>query len=368
MRAIDVHILERIYLAVDLVRRRWRLILLPIGLITVLAFIGVKTASPRYTTSTTVMLKAANQASWTPGTGQLLDANTVEQVRGLEAWLKSDHVLDDLIPQLMDTPMPMSLEGLYYEKIKLRSALRLVLVGNTLLKLELDGSNPNGLSRKLEIILSHFLERLLLSDDGILSATQLVLVRRSDEASAAEKALVKQIEAAGLAPTAAVISHLRERRLGLGAKPSGNGSLEEATPAGAASRKEHEALNAAHRVPGNLSADGEVVRRLEALYAKAVEARNNFESAKANLASKDGSYVKIFEAPENLRIIGRPRDPIVGENPLRKIGIAMILMSVLIGGALAFLADFFDGRLRSRRDFERMTELPVIARLQKVAI
>lgn len=362
---LDV-ILEQGVLALDTIRRRWWILALTVAITTALAFIVVKTTPHRFTTSTMILLKSANQVNWTPGGSQFPDQNAAEQLRAIEAWMKSDHVLNDLIPQLMDKPEVLGERKLLTEKTKLRSDLRLSLIGTSILRLELDGPAGVGLSRKLEIILSNFLERLLRTDDGVLNATQLIMSRRSDDASAAEKALIAEIDALGLEP-ATVIRQFRElRRLAVTRATNHIPAPADPIQAGNGSATPVPTTQTEDEIRHSISPRIEVVHRLEELYAQAVQARTMLERAQATISGKENSYFKIFESPENLTIIGRPRDPIYGENPARKVAIAIILLSVLVGAALAFLADILSGRIRTQREFENLSELPVIGRLQRI--
>lgn len=355
-------LLEKALLAIDTLLYRWRIVVLTVAVVSTLAVILVKTASHRYTTSVNVVLRAANLATWAPGGTQFPDQSAIEQVRAIEVWLKSDYVLENLLPQLIDTTAPLNPQRRQAELNKLRASLRLIAVGNSMMRLELDGPSPDGLSRKLEIILSNFFERLLRSDDGVLSATQLIQLRRGEDASAAEAALVNEIKFLGLDPAHA-IRQLKELRLFTAAKANQTASSAKA-PANVST--DADPFAAELQVRSSISPHAEIVRRLEILYEDALVARGNLERAQTAVRQKESTFVRIFETPENLTIIGRPRDPLFGENPMRKVGIAMILMGFGLGVALAFIVELLGDRMRSRDDFEMRSELPVIARMQRL--
>jgi len=358
-------LLERGILAIDMLRRRWWIVAFTVVVMSALAFVLVKSTPQRFTSSITIVLKSANQANWTPGGSQFPDQNAFEQVRASETWLKSDHFLEDLLPQLNGTTGSVSPRRRLDEITKLQAALRLSPVGNSMMRLEFDGSNPEGLSRKLEIILSNFLERLLRSDDGVLSAAQLIMLRRGDDANSAEKTLVEEVQSMGLDPIH-VIRQLKELRRYTASRPDQAASGTNSTSPSSADPVTIPSA-AEMQVRNSISLHAEIVRRLEYLYANALLARNNLERVQSSLGQKDSTFIRIFESPENLTIIGRPRDPLKGENPMRKVGIAMILLSFGIGIALAFLVDLLDGRMRTRSEFEMRSELPVIARLQRLS-
>lgn len=361
---MNAALLEHGILALDMVRRRWWIVALTVAVASALAFALVKSTPQRFTTSVTLVLKSANQANWSPGGSQFPDQNAFEQVRAIEVWLKSDHVLENVLPQLIGSTAPLSPHRRLDEMTKLRAALRLSPVGNSMMRLELDGPSPEGLSRKLEIILSNFLERLLRSDDGVLSAAQLILLRRGDDAKSAERALIEEIQSVGLDPVH-VIRQLNELRRFTA--PRTEPALPGARPPAQSGADQAQALSAAElQIRNAISPHAEIARRFEYLHANVLLARSNLESAQSSLGQKDSTFIRIFESPENLTIIGRPRDPLTGENPMRKVGIAMILLSFGLGIALAFLLDLLDGRMRTRSDFEMRSELPVIARLQRL--
>jgi capsular polysaccharide biosynthesis protein len=75
------------------------------------------------------------------------------------------------------------------------------------------------------------------------------------------------------------------------------------------------------------------------------------------------TYPGIFEAPERLTLIGRPRDPLFGQSPIKKYAVLALLLSLIFGGLLAVLAEYFDPRVRSRRQVRAATGLPVVARV-----
>jgi len=162
-----------------------------------------------------------------------------------------------------------------------------------------------------------------------------------------------------------VIRQLRELRKFSASRPD---QAASGTKASSQSNSGPAALPAAAelQVRSSISPHAEIVMRLEYLYENVLLARGNLERAQSALGQKDSNFIRIFESPENLTIIGRPRDPLTGENPMRKFGIAMILLSFGIGIAVAFLFEMLDGRMRIRSDFEMRSELPVIARLQRL--
>ena len=70
-----------------------------------------------------------------------------------------------------------------------------------------------------------------------------------------------------------------------------------------------------------------------------------------------------FEAPERIKIIQPPSDPVVPVTPGSLLfALAGILAGILAGAGLAGAAEALDTRLRNRSQFENATGVPVIAR------
>ena len=70
-----------------------------------------------------------------------------------------------------------------------------------------------------------------------------------------------------------------------------------------------------------------------------------------------------FEAPERIKIIEAPSDPVVPVTPGSLLfALAGIVAGILAGAGLAGAAEVLDTRLRSRNQFETATSVPVIAR------
>lgn len=70
-----------------------------------------------------------------------------------------------------------------------------------------------------------------------------------------------------------------------------------------------------------------------------------------------------FEAPERIKVIEAPIDPVVPVTPGSMLYlIGGILAGILAGAGLAVAAEVLDTRLRSREQFEAAAEVPVIAR------
>ena len=378
--------LEQIILALDILLRRWWLFLLPLVMAIPLATLVIYKMPTKYVANSIILLESANRGDgWGGGASGLPRQNAIEQVHVIEAWLKSDHVLAALLPKLKTEFRPKGPTELFVEMAKLRAALNLELVGNSVLKISLEGPHKKGLGRKLEIIVTHLLEGLMRPDAGILNASQLVLMRRAEAIKDAQLTLKHAINEAGLKPASFISSQLqklydidqkrltqalnqtRQRSKAIAPRLKHRPSLLKGTKTGSKTKENKEDLALlADDLRRSISRDPHITRRLERLYARIGEEQIAYEALKQNMQSSGTNYVMIFDAPEKLRIIGRPRDPLVGQNPGRKLAIAEILLSILSGAGLVLLAEFFDNRLRARQEFETLSGLPIVARMSKL--
>src|SRR5690606_32906796 len=111
-----------------------------------------------------------------------------------------------------------------------------------------------------------------------------------------------------------------------------------------------------------ISENPETVRDLVQLYETHRAAVENLNILNGQAGMADSNYVGIFSSPDNLLIIGRPKDPILGESAARKLAIAAILLSIVGGLGLVVLLELMSGVLRTQGDYEVTSGLPVVAR------
>ncbi len=357
---------EHIVFVIDVIRRRWLLLCLPVLVAGILGVVAVKLSPTKYTATSLLLLQGANRTAG--GAGPIQQMNTVEQVRALEAWLKSDQVLTDLLPQMTDYKPPSSPAELLIQTRILAASLSLQLVGTSVLEISLQGRRPQGLGRSLEVVISRLMEGLTGPEQNVLSAPQFMLMRRSEDVALTENALMSAIERAGFQAPLQVRAELQQlwamdqRRT---AGPSaGDWISRPAVPSNAPDNDK--GADAAQRLRAAISTDPRLVQELERLYASYQMALDRQENLRKQAAPARSNYVSIFDSPDNLLVIGRPKDPIFGESIAKKPAIAGILLSILAAGGLVFLAELFDGRLRTRKDHENVSGLPVVARIGKI--
>ncbi len=377
---------EQIVLAFDIIYRRWWLFLLPLALAIPLAALIVYKAPTKYIANSIILLDSANRGDAFGGSGSRPPPQSAyEQIQVIDAWLKSDHVLASLLPQLNNDIDLSDPKKLFIEMTKLRAALNLNLVGNSVLNISLESRTQKGLGKKLEIIVSQLMEGLMRPDAGILNASQLVLLHRKETASENHQALRHAIKTAGLSPTSRIESQLKDlyyieqhRLSQTAANPrasritSSSGSTRTpesknaSTSRKKAKKKKKQSPQTEEEIRLSISRDPALVQKLEQLFAAYEEARIAYEVLKENTQSSNTNFVTIFSAPEKLTIIGRPQDPLVGGNSGLKLAIAGLFLSILTGAALVFLAEYFDTRMRARQEFETLSGLPIVARLSEV--
>jgi capsular polysaccharide biosynthesis protein len=356
--------IERIIFLLMGLRRHWLLLLLPLVVAAPIAVLIWKATPTRYEAKSTILLLSANRgADFTGGASGFPRQNAVEQIAVLEAWLKSDHVLGELLPQLVDGPAPTSPEAISALTSVFRRTLSLQLIGAGVLEIQLAGSQAKGLGRKLEAILARLMEGVLNPEAGILSSVQLVIAHRQETAQEAEAALSQAIANAGLESPERVKAQLQALRLlKQNRQPNNSGLRMERT----STREPGSAMSPIDEARAAISSDPKVVATLESLFDIAENAHAALQQIRDKGEPSATSYVRVFDAPERLTVIGRPRDPLMGTSPGRKYAIAIMLLAILGSLGLVGLVAILDPRLRVREDFEAIAELPVVARLGRL--
>jgi len=360
MGAGSEFIREQLVFILDIVRKRWLLFIVPVVAASLLSFAAVKLAPTKYTASSLIMLQAANRVPSGLAGGH--HTNTVEQVQAVEAWLKSDPVLAELVPLMAGyTPPETPIASIVRMRV-LAASLSLEVVGNSVLQIKIESDRPEGLGHNLEIVLARLMEGLTGPEQNIFSAPQFVQMRRNEEAAAAEAALMRAIEAGGFQAPLQIRAELHHR---MNSQQYGGG---HGTPADQVADAGNGAqADAADRLRRPISDDPAKLAELERLYAAYQDAADKQTAFRAQTGVPRSNYVSIFSSPDDLLIIGRPKDPIAGESAARKIAIAGVLLSVVLGCGLVLLAELMGGVLRTRREYESASGLPVLARMPKLS-
>ena len=379
-------LLERALLVLDILIRRWWVLLAVPVLALPVAYVLATSLPKEYVAKSVILLQPANQSSnWDQGRPRARNYGE-EQVKMIEAWLKSDQVLMGLLPSLFDGEIPEDPMVRHFIVENLRDALQLDVVGNSVLEISLTDSESEGLGRKLEIIVSRLMEGMIQPDEDVLTAAQLLVMRNRDAVARAEAILAETIEAAGLQPTQAVrldlqqLSNLRRQwrnaveaegvnqtaRSAVGQRIAASGPTPSITQPVIQSEADRLA-DAITKLQQRITPETTAIAQLEKDYARFVAAQAKYEVAQRTGRSSRRGYIGGFSAPEKLTIVGRPQDPQIGKNPGKKLAIAVMLASVLMAVGIVLLLELFTTRLRLRDEFEALTGLPTIARLPKTS-
>ncbi len=338
---------EYLVLFLDIVRKRWLLLVVPIAVASALSMAAMKLAPTKYTASSLILLQAANRAPGSYGGGSY--TNTVEQVQAVEAWLKSDQVLAELVPRMTGFKPPETPFQSIGQRRALAASLSLEVVGNSVLQIKMESPNPVGLGRNLEMVLSRLMEGLTGPEQNIFSAPQFVRLRRDEEAAAAEAALMRAIEADGVQAPAQIRAELHQL-WAMSRNIRSPGQAEEAD-----------------KLRRAISDDTARLAELERLYATYREAADRQAAFQAHAGAPRSNYVSFFNSPDDLLIIGRPSDPIAGESSARKIAIVGMFLSIVLACGLVVLAELMSSVLRTRREFEMTAGVPVVARIGRIS-
>lgn len=340
---------EYLVMAAGIVLRRWKHFLAPIAVATALVLVGVKMSPTTYVARALLLIQSANRPVVGVSQAQGTRQTVLDQMAALDAWLKSDEVLGSLLPGLVDPALLTSPERIWSQMKIMRTRISMELVGGSAIEVRLEGSDPAGLGGRLEVILERLMEGLLRPERGILSAQQFLEVHQREAVLVAEAALSRAIVESGLPDTdklRPILKQLNDLKL---QQISG---VETAVTVSA----QMDSLRQ------QISDDPRVLARLELLYAQYHVARQGLSDSHG-VAAKQRNYVGIFESPENLLLVGRPQDPVYGERPAKKIGVALILLCALLSAAYAATMELLYGALVTAGQFASVTGLPVIARV-----
>jgi uncharacterized protein involved in exopolysaccharide biosynthesis len=207
-------------IATQLIEAMWRrrvLIALPLAIMLPLSIIGSRFLPQTYVTKALLVMSETgsdNPLIKAPGTNERIR----DRAPGLQALLKSDRVLSNALHDMLGERMPQDPRRIALALQDLDKQLSFEMIGTDFLELQLKGSNPRGLGRKLEVITSRFLESLVSPDQAAQSATQVLLDKRKDQLDAADKALARFKEQLGeraLAAIAASDARLKDAQAAL---------------------------------------------------------------------------------------------------------------------------------------------------------
>jgi len=332
------------------------------------------------------------------------DYTLVKRVEGLEAWLKSKHVLSGILRPYTVVDPEKDPSGFLLEIREFRKAFKLELVGNDFLRFSLKGNNPKGMGEKLEAITSKFLEGLLIPDESIQNASQAIIgfyrkkVKKIGKRQDELKRLYNR-EGPVLEPgTGPVLMKEHRTRLkelqaiyrknkqqlaeksqlasqgqaGQGTRISGvpdtGGSisiLRQLEEKGAGLKKRIGDLKkriglqtAANEKPGDFEKQWRQLQEEEKA-ARIRMAHVSQQLVNVNIKNSLG----ILNAPESIKVIDAPRDPVRPATSGLKTILAGILGALFLGLTLAVLAETTDQRIYTATEITELAGAPVIGYL-----
>lgn len=417
----------------DIVRAAWRrrwlfatafLVLLP------LSAIFAKFQPKPYVAHSLLLLQETGRDTLLSKNSDVPSGSMQERINGLQALLKSNHVLTTSVRQILGDETPSDPRQLAYLVKDLDEALSLTLVGNEFIEFQLKGTNPQGLGKKLETVMLTLMETLM-SDQNTTSAAQLLIERRRDELRASEKTFAElkaivdarwTLRPQKLQDVEKLKQQLDEKSTALkavigerdAARQALEGSAAAATPitdqiqlanaevqrlssSGGTSSPEYQLATRRatqlHKIDdlekraGGLQTEidttkaaikqtGTEIDEAVSLKGKLAVAEEQVRSKRAQFevyskryaALPSGQLLTVLNAPERMKMIDPPRDPEIPETTGSRYLLAGLLASILLPASLAVLAEMFDTTLRRESDFVEATGAPVLARLPPITL
>ncbi|MBX2805691.1 MAG: hypothetical protein KTR19_06950 [Hyphomicrobiales bacterium] len=348
---------EYLVLLLDTIRRRWLVVMLIMFIAVPAAIFAGKMSSTKYTAKSLILLHANSSNTSRPTRQQMM-----EQVAAIEAWLKSDHIMRELLPQIINNADMSDPGELSILLGVARSSINLTMLGGSALEISLDAKEPDGLGQKLEIILARIMEGLAGPNRGILSASQFALLKRSEVVEQEQQILRQVIEQSEVGTAQAIESRLDtlqslERKIRINrrsnASRNSSGGLEELTRR----KKDIEQL-----IAPDASVRADLINQY-AIYRKAV---TDYEELEAQISPQSKNFFGVLDA-SGVVVVGRPQDPVFGNSPAKKIAIAIFFLSIVGTGGLVLLLELFFPGVRLKNEFETLSGLPVVSRFQKIS-
>jgi len=398
-----------------LVHAAWRrryLILIPLLIGIPLSLAAALMAPKQYRAEALLLLQETNSQN------PLLSGDDPQPVArdklaALTALLKSDWMLSSVIDEIGAPEDLSSEEARARAKKELDQRLGLNLIGQQFLSFSLTGSKAEGLGDDLNAIVTRFVEALLLPNQLLVGAPQLVIAKREAELAEIRKqtANAQQIVQGGnlerleQARDVAIAARGQQAETVVSAQETVEKRRQAIGQLGLDPLRASEilaGLNAPAGDEAGASADEKVVAALqelvsaEAALAKAQaelaqaeasvasqqEAIESYSRAQANMKALGDSLrvaerrliaerqrlrdiqtdgtLKILRAPEFIRVVDKARDPKIPERGRFIYFLLGVMASVALAGGAAALAELLDDRIRDREGITNALGVPVI--------
>lgn len=423
LRPVAPSIVNQVSAFLAIVWRRRRLLVLPILLGLPLSLLAAYVAPRNYVARTMFLLQEGSNDL--PLARELRATETSnEKVGGLRALLRSERVLGEAARELYGAEVDNDPKALAQKRKELDDRLSMWSEAPDFIELRLNGTEPVGLGRTLELIASKLMETVLTSGTGASLAPQLVTARLAKQIGAIQ-AKVDQLTAAdakaaaiernspagrtlqdkledlqlsrdefnvmlaGLgAPTSAFansrlwlsdqvrqasqeLAALQAAQIAGPARTSARArvlGLQQAATAQAfvVARKREVALGR----PGN-AAGQEAANRARArarLEADLASAKLAFEAVATRFQNQSGTSGPSFiRAPERIMVIDPPKDPDLPTRSRSLLVIVGMVCALLLGVGSVALAEFLDTRIRTAADLMAASGTEILGRLPPVS-
>lgn len=344
-------VIEYIVYGLDIARRRWYLLLLPILIGLPLAIAVAKLTPKNYTAKSLILLK-----STAPEGTPINRQQALEQVLAMEAWVKSDHVMLSLLPKISDLKSFSDPAKTTIALDITRKQIKFELLGGSAVEISLSGGHPDGLGNKLEIIMGRIMEGLIGPDKGIFTAPQFVLLKRTEYLSNMKSKLYEEISKAGLQSPPIIEERLQAlyqlEQTNIDTTSPDNGATDALTE-----QKQN--------ILRLISEDPQIVARLVSLYTDYRHSLAEYNDLRNHISPQSENYLSVLSGT-GMVIVGRPKDPIFGENKGKKYAIALLFLFMVATGGLILLLELFYPGVHLRQEFESLADLPVISRFQSL--
>lgn len=395
----------------DIVQGAWRrrfLIVLPILLMLPVSIAAAIILPKAYMARSLMQLQEAGRDNPFAREGDTASSvyRVQERFEGLRALFMSESVLARALGTQAERLPPAEREAKIGE---LRQALSLDLIGGDFIEAKLAGAKPEGLGKTLEAVMASFLEALVPEQGGATAAQLMVNTRRQELDALVRMRVDIQRELATLLPDGSEDAMRRLADLDLNQRGKGeslaraeaeiarlrgvlgNPSDEQlerdmaVLPAGSEQSADERIQNLAalkslfslrqglSAETRNLGADAAALNermtrfrnlqdRLASLDKEIASARESYENFQKRFSGTNAvRSVGILKAPELIRIVDPPRDPVTASRSRLMYFLSGIIAGSLLGLGLAFVAERLDQRIRHADEASEATGLPVLA-------
>jgi uncharacterized protein involved in exopolysaccharide biosynthesis len=344
-------------------RRYW--IVLPVLIMLPLSILAAKLLPAAYSTRALLLLQEPPIESPT-GPAFAISERIEERVPGLEALLKSDRVLSRAAAVLVDGKATLQERQSFAEDLEGRLALR--LVGLDMLQIELRGAEKNGLGNELREVVARFLE-VLTADQSAMTAGELLIARSREQLQVAQEAHAAAAKQLSEILPQGVESSLATLRL-LESRLADKDQAAAASAAGVTSDADASTSDIAQleaQIGMLKTRIAEYQSRLPNVQSLEAEARSAEERlARLSDEANPAAYPqRLLNAPERIRIIDFPKDPLAPDRPRLLYVVFGLAASVVVGAGLAWAAEKTDPKLREPEEFAALAGVPVLGVLPK---